>query len=228
MAALSQGICSAAPRRSLARASSPGSTSSWKAWLTSIGWPILPNPAQAWARSAQIRISSWLRSANVSALGHTHCTPRGVSPQPSAVRPCASATRIRTRPQVTSVAVSCPNFSGTRVRIGRKYRSTATGRTSVGFDIPQTSPVSGTNARSSRTGHKWPASSRTDRGLSSRVPTSGIHARGIHDLQVRSSVDIHASGRPSICALRSPSISRSVWSGVPTENRRHPRSRASP
>ena len=60
-------------------------------------------------------------------LGQTHCTLSGVSPQPCARRPLPSTTVRHTRAQITEVNVSGPNFSGTRVVTGRKYKSTETG-----------------------------------------------------------------------------------------------------
>ena len=67
--------------------------------------------ARAAPRAAP-RSSSW--------LGQTHWTESGVSPQPSAAGPRRSSTVILTRAQVTSVVISGPNLSGTRVLIGRK------------------------------------------------------------------------------------------------------------
>ena len=76
-----------------------------------------PRPREV---EAEISSAPSVRCASGSALGQTHCTLSGVSPQPSAVCPRRSVTRTRTRAHTTSVNVSAPNLNGTRVRTGRK------------------------------------------------------------------------------------------------------------
>ena len=53
------------------------------------------------------------------ALGQTHCTLSGVSPQPTAVPAPAPCNSTLARAQMTDVVTSGPNFSGTRVVTGR-------------------------------------------------------------------------------------------------------------
>ena len=88
---------------------------------SSMGWPA--SPGEMIHDSTILAVSfrsAWCRSSYPSALGQTHCTESGVSPQPSALRPAASATTTRIRAHVTSVVISGPNFNGILEVIGRK------------------------------------------------------------------------------------------------------------
>jgi len=87
---------------------------------SSIGCPLASKMGSSRARVPQNSCIRLSRSSQESFDGHTQATLKGVSPHPTALRPCPSSTRTQARAKQARSTTCAPNFSGIRVWTGRK------------------------------------------------------------------------------------------------------------